>query len=735
MKLKTIYIIITFVILSAGCSVDREKYTDYVDTKIGSGGHGHVFVGANVPFGMVQLGPTSVPQEWDWTSGYHISDSTVIGFSHTHLEGTGIGDLFDITVMPVTGKVRYARGNKEDIKSGLWSYADRSKEISRPGYYSVPLTRYGIKAEMTASNRTGFHRYTFDDTDSAAIVFDLENGGCWDNTVNADIKPIGNNKLTGHRFSTGWAKNQKIFFAAEFSKPFKSLEIIDSSVTTGKRLGKLYARANFGKLPKGTEILLKVGLSPVSEDNAIINMNKEIPGWNFEDQVKAADKAWNKELSKIKIKTDNATVRKIFYTALYHSMIHPATYNDVNGDYMGSDYKVHKSDGFTNYTIFSLWDTYRAAFPLASIIHYDRMKDLINTMLHIFKEQGKLPVWHLMGNETDCMVGNPGAIVVADAIVKGIKGIDNEKAFEALKTSVMLDERGQKLRKEYGYIPSDLYNESIANDMEYAIADAAVANAAKYLGKDEDATFFAKRSLSYKNYLDKETLLARGRFSDGSWRTPFNPVASNHRENDYCEGNAWQYTWLAPHDFSGLREFFGSNEKLVERLDTLFTTSSRIDGDNVSPDISGLIGQYVHGNEPSHHIIYFYTMAGFPGKAAERVREVLKTMYSTSPDGLSGNEDEGQMSAWYILSSLGFYQVEPASTRFWFASPLLNSAEIKVKGEKFKIKALNNSDTNIYIQSIRLNGKNYNKPYIDFKDIEKGGELEFTMGSNPAKWY
>lgn len=743
MNIKS-HILFFTTILIASCN-SNVRFTDYVDTHIGTGGHGHVFVGANVPFGFVQLGPTSVPQAWDWTSGYHISDSTVIGFSHTHLEGTGIGDLFDITVMPVTGKVIFARGEavtedmdaqaKENaMQSGLWSYADRSKEVSIPGYYSVPLTRYGIKAEMTASARVGFHKYTYSATESGAIVFDLENGGCWDKTTETNIEAISDNAIKGYRYSTGWAKNQKIFFYAEFSKPFTSFNVINKEVSDNIKM-PLYARADFGKVGDGEKIMLKVAISPVSEDNAMENMKSEIPGWNFDKTANKAQKLWNKELSKIEIKTEDEDSKKIFYTALYHSMIHPALFNDANGDYRGSNDSTYRYDGFTNYTIFSLWDTYRAAMPLTTIIHPEKMSDIVNTMLHIYSQQGKLPVWHLMGNETDCMVGNPGAIVVADAIVKGVKGFDKEWAFNALKTSVMLDERGQDLRKKYGYIPSDLYNESIANDMEYAIADGAVANAAEYMGKTEDAEYFRARSHSYRNYLDELTLLARGRFADGSWRAPFNPIESNHRENDYCEGNAWQYTWLAPQDFEGLRDFYGSNLKMIDRLDTLFSTSSILEGENVSPDISGLIGQYVHGNEPSHHIIYFYTMAGAPWKAAEKVREVLKTMYSTKPDGLSGNEDEGQMSAWYILSALGFYQVEPASTRFWFGSPLFDSATIRTGKNKFIIKAIDNSPENIYISSVILNGKPYKKAYIDYNDIKKGGKLVFTMSNTPVKWY
>ena len=743
MNIKS-HILFFTTILIASCN-SNVRFTDYVDTHIGTGGHGHVFVGANVPFGFVQLGPTSLPQAWDWTSGYHISDSTVIGFSHTHLEGTGIGDLFDITVMPVTGKVLFARGEavteemdaqaKENaMQSGLWSYADRSKEVSIPGYYSVPLTRYGIKAEMTASARVGFHKYTYSAAESGAIVFDLENGGCWDKTTETNIEAISDKAIRGYRYSTGWAKNQKIFFYAEFSKPFISFNVINKEVSDNIKM-PLYARADFGKVGDGEKIMLKVAISPVSEDNAMENMKSEIPGWNFDKTANKAQKLWNKELSKIEIKTEDEDSKKIFYTALYHSMIHPALFNDANGDYRGSNDSTYRYEGFTNYTIFSLWDTYRAAMPLTTIIHPEKMSDIVNTMLHIYSQQGKLPVWHLMGNETDCMVGNPGAIVVADAIVKGVKGFDKEWAFKALKASVMLDERGQDLRKKYGYIPSDLYNESIANDMEYAIADGAVANAAEYMGKTEDAEYFRARSHSYRNYLDELTLLARGRFADGSWRTPFNPIESNHRENDYCEGNAWQYTWLAPQDFEGLRDFYGSNLKMIDRLDTLFSTSSILEGENVSPDISGLIGQYVHGNEPSHHIIYFYTMAGAPWKAAEKVREVLKTMYSTKPDGLSGNEDEGQMSAWYILSALGFYQVEPASTRFWFGSPIFDSATIRTGKNKFIIKTIDNSPENIYISSVILNGKPYKKAYIDYNDIKKGGKLVFTMNNKPVKWY
>ena len=695
----------------------EENLTQYVDPRIGSGGHGHVFVGASVPFGMVQLGPTSIPQEWDWTSGYHASDSTVIGFSHTHLEGTGIGDLFDVTLMPVVGDVVYARGDYDGPETGLWSYADRSREIARPGYYSVPLTRWGITAELTATARVGMHRYSYPEDEEAAIVIDLENGGCWDRPTETGFEVVGDCAIQGWRRSTGWADDQHVYFYAEFSEPF----------TTGFQ-NDLYTRLDFGKVP---QVLVKVALSPVSIEGAKAAMTAELPGWDFDATCTAADAAWNQELSKIHVSGEDPTARTIFYTALYHTMIHPALFNDVDGKYRGADGEVHQGD-FTNYTIFSLWDTYRAAMPLLNIIHPDKADDMVRTMVRIYDEQGKLPVWHLWGCETDCMVGNPGVIAVADALVKGYDGFDKEHAYEAMKNSVMLDERGQDLRKQYGFIPSNLYNESIGNDMEYAIADAAVAHAAACLGKTEDAAYFTQRSHSYRHYMDPETQLARGRFADGSWRTPFNPFVSNHREQDYVEGNAWQYTWLAPQDFDGLVEFYGGREQLVARLDTLFAQDSRIEGENASPDISGLIGQYVHGNEPSHHIIYFYTMAGAPAKAADRIREVYETMYFANDNGLAGNEDEGQMSAWYVLSSLGFYQVEPASTQFWFGLPRFREASVQVADGTFQVRCKGEGP---YIQGVTLNGKPYAKGYLEFADITAGGTLVFRMGDAPAVWY
>ena len=716
----------------------EENYTRHVDPKIGTGGHGHVFVGANVPFGLVQVGPTSIPQTWDWCSGYHASDSTVIGFSHTHLSGTGIGDLFDITVMPVVGEVTYARGEENDPASGLWSYADRTREITKPGYYSVPLVRYGITAELTATERVGLHRYTFPASDAAAVVFDLENGGCWDKATDTGFRfSDDSTRIAGWRCSTGWAKNQEVYFVAEFSKPAKGIsylqpgEIDDSKMP---RIAARYARVDFDTA-EGEQVLVKVALSPVSIEGAKANLAAELPGWDFDATAAAADKAWNDELSKVKIETEDETSKRIFYTALYHTMVAPSLFCDVNGDYRGADGKVHTAPGFTNYTTFSLWDTYRAAMPLMTVLHPERMPDIVQTMLTIADEQGRLPVWHLWGNETDCMVGNPGIPVVADAIVKNIPGFDREKAFEAIRKTAMDDGRGGDLRKKYGYIPCDRMNEAVAYDMEYALADGAAARAAEALGREDDARFFETRSHSYRNYFDPQTGFMRGRDSKKGWRTPFNAFASTHRADDYCEGNAWQYTWLAPHDVAGLVGCFGSRARMLEKLDSLFTVSSVVEGGETSPDISGLIGQYAHGNEPSHHILYLYTMLGQPWKTADKVREVLTTLYHDRPDGLSGNEDVGQMSAWYVLSSLGMYEAEPAGGRYWFGSPLFDRVEITVPGGTFTIVAENNSAANKYIQRVWLNGQPYTKPWIGHADVMKGGELRFEMGAEEKVWY
>lgn len=708
--------------------------TQYVDPYIGTGDHGHVFVGANVPFGLVQLGPTNYSQGWDWCSGYHYSDSTIIGFGHTHLSGTGIGDLGDISFMPATGQVALTRGDLKDPASGIYSLFSHEKEKVKPGYYSVHLDRFHIDVELTATKRVGFHKYTFPQSDSAKVIIDLEHGIGWDQLAEGKIIQENDSVVSGYRFSNGWAKDQRIYFTAIFSKPIQSFATrnVTRKIDNKEVTKEAYGEASFRTSDKET-VLVKVALSPVSIENAKLNMQTELPGWDFEGTIAKADRAWNEELNKVDIQSTDNKVKRIFYTALYHTMIAPSEFCDVNKDYFGADLQPHANASFINYTTFSLWDTYRAAHPLITLIHPEKIPDLIQTMLTIYKEQGKLPVWHLMGNETDCMVGNPGIPVVADALLKGFTGFDKELAFEAMKTSAMLDERGLKYLKEYGYIPYDKENESVAKTMEYALADWSVAQVAKKMGKTEDADYFLKRSKAYTHFFDPSVGFMRGRSSDGKFRTPFNPFQSIHRENDYTEGNAWQYTWLVPHDVDGLVGLFGSKEAFIQKLDSLFIAKGDL-GKDASPDISGLIGQYAHGNEPSHHIVYLYSYVGQPWKTAEKVRQILRELYTDQPAGLCGNEDVGQMSAWYVLSALGLYQVEPAGGKYIIGSPVIDEATIQVgNGKTFRVVAHNNSAANLYVQSAKLNGVAHSSVSIDFKDITAGGALELEMGPAPSQ--
>ena len=736
MKLHSLILALAALATAACTAQQAEDYAAYVNPKIGTGGHGHVFVGANVPFGLVQLGPTSIPQEWDWCSGYHDSDSTVIGFSHMHLSGTGIGDLFDITVMPVIGPTAPERGAEDRPGSGAWSYADRSREVCEPGYYSVPLERYGILAELTATRRVGFHRYTFPKSDDATLVFDLENGGCWDDVTDAGFEVVRNEEeqviaIGGYRYSTGWAKDQKIYFWAEFSRPSASFSVLENpnnDSERGRARRPLYGYYGLGATKEGETVLVKVALSPVSVEGAKENMRAELPGWDFNATRTAAREAWNKELSKIRITTKDADQRTIFYTALYHTMIAPSVFNDVNNVFMGSN-GIIRPGRFQNYTTFSLWDTYRAAMPLMTLIHPEKCNDITTTFYVIYLDQGDLPVWHLMGNETDCMVGNPGTIVFADNIVKGFTaGLEPNQLMEAMLATAEQNDRGLDLRRQYGYIPADLYRESVSTDMEYAIADAALAHAATVLGYPDIAEQYTESSHSYRHFWDPETQFMRGRKTDGSFTEPFDPIYSRHETSDYTEGTGWQYLWLVPQDVDGLVELFGSKEATLAKLDGLFEAPDHVEGENASPDISGLIGQYAHGNELGHHTIYLYSMLGAPDKAADRLREVYATMYRTDGEGLAGNEAVGPMSAWYVLSSMGFYQVEPASTRFWFGAPMFEKEVVKVAGGEFTILAKGLSDENRYIRGVRLNGEPYDLPYIEYKEIVSGGKLEFIMG-------
>lgn len=714
--------------------ISSKNMTRFVDPYIGTGGHGHVFLGANVPFGAVQLGPVNMSQGWDWCSGYNYSDSTILGFAHTHLSGTGIGDLGDICFMPVVGDVTMSRGKIGNPESGYYSLFSHDEEKAVPGYYSVRLKRYNIKAELTATERVGFHQYTFPASENAKIIIDLETGIA-DRSVEDSIKLDNDTTVSGYRFSRGWARDQRIFFTAVFSKPIKEFLIYDS--TMRKNGNSLKAKRIRGvalfSTRKDEKIKVKVGISPVSMENAMLNIKAEIPGWNFQKVVSNADAAWNTALDKIEVKSNDIKKLRTFYTALYHTMIAPSIFNDHNGDYRGTDKKVYRNASFTNLTTFSLWDTYRAENPLLTIIQSGRVNDIINSMLAIYQQQGKLPVWHLMGNETNTMPGYSAVQVIADAYLKGFRGFDTALAWEAVKTTAMQDGRGLKYVKKYGYIPADSMRESVAMGMEYSIADWGIAQMAKRMGKAEDYEYFSKRAKNYRNYFDSTTRFVRGRISQNEWRTPFSPFIARHMRDDFTEGNAWQYTWLVPQDVEGLIQLLGGDKAFSKKLDSLFTVKGDM-GKEASSDITGLIGQYAHGNEPSHHIAYLYTYVGEPWKTADKVRYIMDSLYSDKPDGLSGNEDVGQMSAWYVLSALGIYQVNPSNGLFVLGSPIMDDAVLNLdNGKKFHFKMINNSDENKYIQSATINGHAYTKTYILYHDIMSGGEMTITMGPNPSK--
>jgi len=707
-------------------SAQPEDLTQYVDPMIGSDYHGHVFVGASTPFGAVQLGPNNPTQGWDWCSGYHYSDSLLIGFAHTQLSGTGIGDLGDILFMPIAGDFT-PQFNKENPYDWQAKYS-HDDEVAEAGYYSINIRKYDIKVELTATDRVGFHKYDFKEDGNSKLLIDLKYGTGWDGIKKGELKQVDTNRLEGLRFSSGWAADQRLFFYTEFSKDILNFEIVREDAEHGQ----LTALIEF----EGNGVLMaKTALSPVSTEGAKNNMQSEIDEelgfWNFDGVLNIAKTKWNTELGKIKIETNDTADKRIFYTSLYHTMIAPNLFNDTNGDYRGTDKNVYENPGFDNYTVFSLWDTYRAAHPLFTLVQPNRVNDMVNSLLAAFDQQGKLPIWHLEGNETNTMVGYHSIPVIADAYLKGFRGFDAERAFEAMKVSALLDEEGQDFVKERGYIPAETQVESVAKGLEYAIDDWCIAAMAQALGITEDYELFSTRSEYYKNYFDPKTKFMRGKLGDGNWRPVFDPISSQHEHDDFCEGNAWQYTWLVPQHPEGLIKLLGGEETFIAKLDSLFILpSDQVEG--ASNDISGLIGQYAHGNEPSHHTTYLYAYAGQQWKTADKVREICKTMYTDQPDGLCGNEDCGQMSAWYVLSSMGFYPVNPAAGAYVFGSPLFDKVKIGLPGGKyFTIAAENNSKENLFIQSATLNGEAYTKSFITHKQIMDGGELVFTMGNQP----
>ncbi|MDF7815004.1 GH92 family glycosyl hydrolase [Hymenobacter sp. YC55] len=724
--------------LLLGCSALVEaqngKLTTHVDPMIGTGGHGHVFLGANVPFGAVQVGPQNIFKGWDWCSGYHYSDSLITGFSHTHLSGTGASDLGDVLIMPYTGPIKTDKGQQKVPHQGYLSRFSHARETARPGYYAVTLDDYNIRAELTSSARVGFHRYTFPaNSQEAHVIVDLKEG-IDDKATDSYIEQVDPQTFVGYRFSKGWAKDQRVYFAIKTSAPVPQFAVYNEAQQLTGKSGKGVAIKgvfSFSKTP-GT-LQMKVGISPVSTENALANIQAEIPGWDFAKVQQAADAQWNKELSKVTIETKDPTAQRIFYTSMYHALFAPALFNDANGDYRGTDRQVYPKAPFVNYTTFSLWDTYRTEHSLFTLVQPERVNDMMQSMLAIHKQQGKLPIWHLMGSETNTMVGYSAVPALAEAYLKGTPGLDGNQVLAAMIASSTRDDQGVKYLTSMGFIPADKESESVAKALEYAIDDWSIAQVAKKLGKMDDYKTYSARAKYYQKYFDPRTRFMRGLTTDGKFQLPFDPIQSIHRQNNYTEGNAWQYTWLVPHDVPGLIKLFGSEAAFTQKLDSLFLVQGSL-GESASPDISGLIGMYAHGNEPSHATVYLYPYAGQQWKTAEKVRQVLREMYLDKPDGISGNEDCGQMSAWYILSAMGFYPVSPSSGAYVLGSPIVDKATIQVgKGKTFIVDVKNNGPQNPYIQSATLNGKSYPNSYLLHKDIVAGGTLQLTMGPQPNR--
>ncbi|SEB04178.1 GH92 family glycosyl hydrolase [Pedobacter hartonius] len=724
--------------ISAQTTEKLASLTKYVDPFIGSVGHGHVFVGANVPTGAVQLGPSQIMQSWDefngwdWCSGYNYISKEILGFSHTHLSGTGIGDLNDVLIVPANGEVQLTPAKFNNMASGYGSFFSKDSEVAKPGYYSAYLDKYKVKAELTATKRVGFHRYHYEKTDNAHLLLDLDFSMLWDKTVASSITQVNDSTFTGYRYSTGWSKDQRIFFAIVLSVPVTKAQLyVGTNPDSGKEVKGVGTKAAlFFDAVKNPDIEVKVGISPVSTENARANIAAEAPKWNFDEVKQAADLSWNKVLNKIVFEADKST-KTVFYTALYHTFFLPTIFNDHNGDYRGTDKKVYTNQKFTNYTTFSLWDTYRALNPLMTVIEPAKVKDMVHSLLAIYQQQGKLPLWPLQGSETFCMVGYPSIAVITDAYLKGLLyPSDVALAYKAIRSTAMKPEMGIQYVKKLTTIPAESLKESVAWAMEYAIADWGISKMAAKLGKKEDALYFGKRARLYEKYYNAKEGHFVGKLANGNWNLPFDPIDAKPGKSDYTEGNGWQYTWLVPQDAPGLIRLNGGDKAFTTKLDHFFTMSSQMK--NAPNDVTGLIGQYAHGNEPSHHVAYLYNYAGQPWRTAEVVRDVMNKFYTTEKDGICGNEDAGQMSAWYVLSSMGFYSMNPMSGVYVIGSPVMDKATISVGSKKFTINVENQGRKNIYIQKILMNGKPYTKSYIRHTDLVKGGTMTFYMGNKPS---
>lgn len=714
--------ILLLVFIAFFLQVNAQDLTKFVNPFIGTGGHGHNFPGASMPFGMVQLSPDTRLEGWDGCGGYHYSDSILYGFSHTHLSGTGVPDYCDVLIMPTVGEVKF--NNKEYSSTFSHNY-----EAATPGYYSVILDKYNIGAELTATKRAGFHKYRFPESSQSNIILDLVHR---DEVLESSIQIIGNDEVRGLRRSKYWAKNQYVYFAIKFSKPFKKFGISDNGnlLSDAKDANSKSLKAFFTfDTNKDEEILVKIGISAVSAENAAANRDAEIPGWDFEKIRIDAKEEWNKELSKILVEGGTEDQRTIFYTALYHCMLVPNLYTDVDGSYLGRDFKVHKAEGFDNYTVFSLWDTYRAEHPLFTIIDQKRTNDFINTFIAQYEFGGLLPVWELSANETYCMIGYHSIPVIADAYVKGIRGYDVEKVLKAMKHSSDTTLYGLVCYRDLGYVSQDKEHESVSKTLEYAYDDWCIAQVAKDAGSKEDFVDYIQRAQSYKNVFDPSTGFMRAKVN-GEWYYPFNPIEVN---GNYTEADAWQYNFYVPQDIRGHANLLGGKKEYEKKLDELFTTDSKMSGMDLT-DITGMIGQYAHGNEPSHHMAYLYDYVNAPWKTQAMVHKIETEFHKNNPDGLIGNEDCGQMSAWYVMSAMGFYSVCPGQLQYAIGTPVFDKVTINLEnGKQFVIKAENVSSSNYYIQSATLNSKAYTKCYLNHNDIMNGGEVVFNMGNTENK--
>lgn len=708
----------------------EEDLIGYTNPMIGTDFTGNTYPGAQVPFGMVQLSPDNGLPGWDRISGYYYPDSTIAGFSHTHLSGTGAGDLYDISFMPVTNP--YKTGAEP---LGIYSSFSHNDESASAGYYRVLLKDYNINVELTATERCGIQRYTFPEAESS-IFLNLKKAMNWDFTADSHIEVVDSCTIRGYRHSWGWSPKQYIYFQTRFSRPFDAFQLDTTAITT-KDKGRIgtaaVARFDF-KTKQNEEILVTTALSGTSMEAAARNLEAEAPKDDFDFYMKQAQENWTKELAKIEVTSDDADKKTIFYTAMYHAMLAPTIYSDVDGSYFGPDGQVHQAEGWTNYSTFSLWDTYRASHPLFTYLQPERVSDMIQCFLHFYEQNGALPLWNLYGWETDMMIGYHAVPVIVDAYLKGIGDFDPVKALEACVTTANRDDyRSIGFYKEKGYVACDHENWSMSKTMEYAYDDYCIARMAEAMGEKEIADEFYRRSQNYRNVFNPETSFMQPRDSKGNFIPNYDPEAYIE---DICESNGWQYYWSVAHDINGLIELTGGEARFAERLDSMFTYETA-DKSKLPIFSTGMIGQYAHGNEPGHHVIYLYNRVKQPWKTQQYAAQVMHTLYKNTPDGICGNEDCGQMSSWYVFSAMGFYPVDPISGQYEIGSPIFPEVKMYLaNGKTFVVRAENVSDENIYIQSVTVNGQPYNKSYITHEMIMQGDTIHFVMGNKPGPvWY